>query len=245
MLPDGQREIQRPSSDEDSRPLSQYSNPPIFNLPTSVRWIAGATLLAHVARLLMPSDLGHKLVWDLAFVGARYEGPAGWSIEPLQLLTGPITYTLVHADAMHLFINVFMLLAFGTVVARRMSRLRFLLFYIVCGIASGFFWWWLNQGSDVILIGASGAISGMVGALGWISLHVPAMDRPGPFRQRSTALTFIFVWLGLNFMLALLPPALFGVGVAAIAWEAHLGGFIAGYILIRFLDGRGRQIWLV
>jgi membrane associated rhomboid family serine protease len=99
------------------------------------------------------------------------------------------------------------------------------------------FWTLLHPYSIDPLIGASGAISGMVGAVGGIALtNPPAPDMP--FRSRRAALTFVVVWLALNLIVGLFGAAAMGID-GAIAWETHLGGFIAGFVLIRAFPRNG------
>ena len=159
----------------------------------------------------------------------------------IYLVLAPVTYMFLRVDFIHFAINMAMLLAFGTVIARRMGNSTYLSFYLICGLASAATWVLFNPGSLSPVIGASGAISGMFGAVGRLSLSTP---RPGaqPFRyfSRRTALSFVLVWIVLNFVFGALGGAVFGVD-AQIAWEAHLGGFVAGYILIGLFDGKGRH----
>src|SRR3546814_12454372 len=97
-----------------------------------------------------------------------------------------------------------------------------------------------DLGSPAPLIGAAGAVSGMVGAIAFLSFRPPSLDRgPLPFRRRSTAVAFVVVWLVVNFVFGVVPLDAIGID-GDIAWEAHLGGFVAGFLLMPFFDGRGR-----
>src|SRR3546814_10452144 len=146
----------------------------------------------------------------------------------------------LHANFMHLALNMALFLAFGTAVARRMGPVAFLTLYATTGVWSAIFWCWLQPGSLAPLIGASGAVSGMVGAIAFLSFRPPSLDRgPLPFRRRSTAVAFVVVWLVVNFVFGVVPLDAIGID-GDIAWEAHLGGFVAGFLLMPFFDGRGR-----
>jgi membrane associated rhomboid family serine protease len=232
MLRTGRRQQHHP----DPLPLTNRLSPPIFNAPPVVGWIASLNLFVHIARLVLPTQIDNALLWNYAYVAARYDAPDAWLRMTLQLALSPISYAFLHADATHLMINVFLFLPFGTVVGRRMGGWRFLLLYLVCAVGAVLFWTLLNQGSAAPLIGASGAISGMIGAVGWLSLRPHTSDQPPPIKHRGTALSFVVIWLGLNVLFGLLPPGFFGVEGGAIAWEAHLGGFLTGFLLIRFFD---------
>jgi membrane associated rhomboid family serine protease len=145
----------------------------------------------------------------------------------------------LHADLPHLLINMAMLLAFGTPIARRMRTAPFFLLYALCGIAGALFWALLHPYSIDPLLGASGAISGMVGAVGGISLSEES-GHGMPFRNRRAALIFVAVWLVLNFLVGLFGASAMGIS-GAIAWEAHLGGFVAGFALIKLFPRNGYQ----
>src|SRR3546814_2347066 len=93
---------------------------------------------------------------------------------------------ILHANFMHLALNMALFLAYGTAVARRMGPVAFLTLYATTGVWSAIFWCWLQPGSPAPLIGASGAVSGMVGAIAFLSFRPPSLDRgPLPFRSEE------------------------------------------------------------
>ena len=124
--------------DNESRNVSATQYAPIFNAPDAVKWIAGATLLAHLGRVyLLPGDASISLMVELAFVPGRY------STEFISLyglswptFASPLTHMLVHGDFTHLLVNVLLFLAFGAAVGRRMAARPMLVFYILCGLPS-------------------------------------------------------------------------------------------------------------
>ena len=221
--------------------MSAAQNAPIFNAPDAVKWIAGVTLLAHIGRVYLLSDDGAlSLLVDMAFIPARYSEATlaahgvGWS-----LFSTPVTYLLVHGDLTHLLVNVLMFLAFGAAVGRRMGSWAMLQFYVSCGLAGALVFWFFNIGLIVPVIGASGAVAGMVGAVCRMSFRSSDPSNPMPFSSRSSALGFVVVWMVLNFFFGMLPPEALGMAGGGIAWETHLGGFIFGFIGISWFDGRG------
>ena len=217
------------------------ANPPILNAPRIVSLLLGANLVVFVIKSIAPYDFEYWLLQHFAFVAAPYTEPGTWSSSPIYLALAPITYMFLHVDFIHFAINMAMLLAFGAVIARRMGSSNFLTFYLICGVISAAAWVLFNPGSTSPVIGASGAISGMFGAVGCLSLSTPRPGvQPFPYFSRRTALSFVLVWIVLNFVFGALGGAVFGVD-AAIAWEAHLGGFVAGYLLIGLFDGKGLQ----
>jgi membrane associated rhomboid family serine protease len=216
-------------------------NPPILNAPRIVSLLLGANLAVCVVKSIAPYDFEYWLLQRFAFVAVSYTEPGTWMSDPIYLVLAPITYMFLHVDFIHFAINMAMLLAFGTVIARRMGTSHYLAFYLICGVISAASWALFNPGSTSPVIGASGAISGMFGAVGRLSLSTPRPDaQPFSYFNRRTGLTFVLVWIVLNFMFGALGGAVFGVD-ADIAWEAHLGGFVAGYLLIGLFDGKGQR----
>lgn len=222
-----------------TRNLASRPSQPILNAPLMVRWIVGVTILVHLLRLIMPADIEEMLFNSLAFVPDEYAGPyAGGNL--LAELLPPVGHLLLHADLTHLIMNMAFLLAFGSAVARRMGPVLFLIFYLICGVFAAFFWMWVSGAHQAVLIGASGAISGTVGAVCRVSLWPPRrLGRSIPLWNRRMTINFVLIWLVLNVAFGLF-PIFIGQGYGGIAWEAHLGGFIAGFALIGFFDGRGK-----
>jgi membrane associated rhomboid family serine protease len=223
-----------------------------LNVPTAV--VAALALLAVVhAAMSQLTDVDDEfLIWVLAFIPARYIGlanelPGG----PLAAWTSFVTHQFVHGDLTHLFINCAWLLVFGSPVARRIGSGRFLVFAIVCGIAGALAFMSVRWGEAVPMVGASGAISGLMGA--GFRLLLPAIDN-GEFHEmrespravrlatlgeclRSQRMLFaIGAFIVVNFVIAFAAPVL--TDAAGIAWEAHLGGFAAGLLLLGAFDLR-------
>jgi membrane associated rhomboid family serine protease len=188
-----------------------------------------------------------------AFIPARYDpvigqgAPGGVGAE----LWTFVTYALLHGNVLHLAINAVWFLAFGSAVARRFGATRFLLFFVVTAAAGAAVHFATHVREAVPLVGASAAISGYMaaairfafqggGPLGlWRApethtYHVPA----APLRVAlldSRVLAFLAVWFGLNILLGLGSLPLAGSG-QDIAWQAHIGGFLAGLLLFRWFD---------
>lgn len=217
------------------------NSPPILNAPRVISLLLGANLVVFVIKSIAPYDFEYWLLQRFAFIAAPYTEPGTWLSNPIYLVLAPITYMFLHVDFIHFAINMAMLLAFGAVIARRMEGSTYFTFYLLCGVISAATWLLFNPGSTSPVIGASGAISGMFGAVGRLSLSTPQPGaQPFPYFSRRTALSFVLVWIVLNFVFGALGGAVFGVD-AEIAWEAHLGGFVAGYLLIGFFDGKAQR----
>ena len=227
---------------------------PILNVPPVVVATLGTMGLVHAARLFLSPRADLEFLLTFAFIPARYEAgilpggglPGGWGAEIWTFMT----YALIHADVMHLGINAVWLLAFGTPLARRLGALRFLAFCAVTAIAGAAAHLATHAGELVPMIGASAAVSGAMAAAmrfafqsgGPIwqrgrdapSYHVPAISLGTALRD-PRILAFFAVWLGINLLFGLGSISLAGTD-QPIAWQAHVGGFLAGLLLFGFFD---------
>jgi len=228
---------------------------PLFNIPPVIVVVLAVLALVHAVRILLFSEQQDiEFLLTFAFIPARYDSsfvlggalPGGgaevWTF---------ITYAFIHADLTHLGVNVVWLLPFGSAVARRFGALRFLAFFMVTAAAGAALHLATHAGEPYPMIGASAAISGtMAGAMRFVfqrggplgllrgaderAYHVPAIPLLGVLRD-VRVLLFLVVWFGINI--------LFGVGSLPItgidqpvAWQAHIGGFLAGLLLFSWFD---------
>jgi membrane associated rhomboid family serine protease len=204
----------------------------------------------HALRFFLSEEQDAALIFSLAFIPARV-GPMSNELPggPLAAVTSFVTHIFLHGDITHLSVNSAWLLVFGTAIAKRVGGLRFLLFSAVCGVGGAFGFLCLNPSLGVPVIGASGAISGLMGGVmrflfsaldyggGWILREqpwlVPRMSLSQMARDRRAAVA-ICAWILLNFLVSLGLGGLAAPGV--IAWEAHLGGFLAGLLTFGLFD---------
>jgi membrane associated rhomboid family serine protease len=235
-------------------PRVSRSSQPILNVPTIVAAIVALLVLVHAVRALVNEWTDVEILLWLAFIPARYAGlqtrmplPGG---EAADLWTF-VTYAFLHGDYVHLLINLVWFLAFGTAVARRFGSLRFLAFFAVTSAAGATAHLVTHWGELAPLVGASAAISGMMGAamrfafetggpLGLLrdgseqSYRVPAAPLLRALRHPQV-FVFLAVWIVINIVFGLgVPPELVGNGT--IAWEAHFGGLLAGLLLFPLFD---------
>lgn len=228
---------------------------PVLNLPNVVMACAAAFVAVHLARvyLLSPHQDAAVLVW-FSFIPGRFlsDGgllsPDGWPAK----LWSFVTYALLHGDGVHLMVNTLWMAAFGSALASRFGARRFLAFSAMAAIAGAalhlvFFW-----GEMIPVVGASAAISGHMAGVarfgfvasgpldvaarrrGTASWGVPAHTIAETFTDRR-ALLFLGVWFAVNFLFGIGGGSLLGEGVS-IAWQAHIGGFLAGLFLFSWFD---------
>ncbi len=226
-------------------------NEPMFNIPATVLALIGLFLAVHAARELLPEDPAGWMTIALAFVPARYAGiaaelPGG----PVAMFTSPLTHAFVHGDLGHLGINSAWLLAFGSIIVRRCGAARFLAFAAFCTLCGALAFYAVNPRLLAPMVGASGAISGLMGATmrfmfrglderGLASLRNAPRDIPllplGAALTDRRIVTTTAVWLLVN-LLALLGLGGLGAGSSSIAWEAHIGGYAAGLLGFGLFD---------
>ncbi|WP_292052297.1 MULTISPECIES: rhomboid family intramembrane serine protease [unclassified Brevundimonas] len=206
--------------------MDPYDNPPpnapakgepMFNVPFMPLMVAAGLIALYFAQRQLP------------------DGGMSWGMRPVDLQQGYygglFTHMVVHGGWLHVLMNAFAVVAFGSPVARDFDKplgpTGWLAFFIVCGLIAGAGYAALHAGDTTPVVGASGAAFGLIGA----SLRL--MAGPGflipifhPAVLRASA-----AWMGVNLLTGLLGSTLSGQG-ASIAWEAHAVGFVAGIILI-------------
>jgi membrane associated rhomboid family serine protease len=212
---------------------------PFFRAPPVVIWLIGGLALAHAGRMLAPPAIVQDILSDYAFIPARYSRAflASHMLDPGTIWERAVpfvSYMGLHNDWTHLIINSLWLLAFGPIVARRFGTVLFLVFFIVCGVAGAATYLAFNWASPVPVVGASGAISGLMAAAlrmlpGQRPWEVPGEAPLLPLLSRQL-LVFSAVWAAINLLAGVTGMGM-GTQAVAIAWQAHLGGFLAGLLL--------------
>ena len=147
--------------------------------------------------------------------------------------TGLFTALFVHAGWTHVLLNALAALAFGAPVARRFGvrgagPAAFLIFFVLCGLAGSLGFALLPTGRDAVLVGASGAIAGLMGAA---SRMVPPHDGALARFTSPSVLVMAGAWLAVNLVFAVVGLGA-ATGGAPLAWQAHLAGYAAGLFLI-------------
>lgn len=143
----------------------------------------------------------------------------------------------IHGDWIHIIGNMIFLYIFGSNVEIKMGHLKYLIFYILCGLAAALFHALTNLGSVVPMLGASGAISGVLGA--YITYFpISRFRNPVPILffkniRYVPAAAIIFLWLVMQFLNGI-ETIDRSVNTGGVAFWAHIGGFAAGLILARF-----------
>ncbi len=148
-----------------------------------------------------------------------------------------LTSTFLHGGWLHIILNMWTLYIFGSTLEGRIGSLQFLLFYLCCAVASTYVHGYFNTASEVPVIGASGAIAGVIGAYAVrfprarITLLFPIVIIP--FIFTIPALAYAAIWFAIQLLQGTWEAMLPSMG-GGIAWWAHIGGFVAGLALLPF-----------
>jgi len=184
----------------------------------------------------IPAKAGQALIYTFGLIPAHTEmlfSPHGTSLSNAFLPM--VTSMFLHGGWMHLLGNMLFLWVFGGAVEDTLGHFQYLIFYFICGIGSAVAHTIFNWGSNVPTVGASGAISGVMGA--FIVLY--------PTARVATLITALFLFftvripaflmLGYWFFLQIFSGlASLGVGgqQGGVAWWAHVGGFLLGAVIV-------------
>lgn len=153
------------------------------------------------------------------------------------------TSMFLHGSWMHLIGNMLFLWIFGNNVEDVMGHGRFILFYLLCGSAAVFAQALPDTASEVPMIGASGAISGVLGAYLLLYPHARVLVAI-PFGIIIHTMRLPAAWvLGFWFLLQIISNAFSDSGQGGVAWGAHIGGFVAGMALIPLFRRRGVRLF--
>ena len=223
---------------------------PVFNVPASVLWLIGLFVAIHFARTLLPPETSNWWTAAFAFIPARFtqladQLPGGqWA-----LATSWLSHAFIHGDLFHLIINSAWMLAFGSALARRLGAMRFFLLASLCAIAGAAAFLAGNWGEVRLMVGASGAIAGLMGAMMLILFNAISGPRPYELRENIRAIPRLSLAEALvdrRVLLASLAWVIFNLALGfggstvsaagGIAWEAHLGGYFAGLLLFGLID---------
>jgi membrane associated rhomboid family serine protease len=218
---------------------------PRAQTPTVVWTIIALNVAAFAYQLTLSAAELQAFLYEHALVPRRYFSPSWgvrvglspWDVTPF------LTNTFLHGGLLHITLNLWTLYIFGPALEDRLGPARFSVLYLTAGVAASLAHAVFNASSTIPVLGASGAIAGVIAAyavrfpFAWVRVVVPIFIFP--FFFEIPAMLFAAIWFATQLLLGtsdLLVPALGG-----IAWWAHIGGFLAGWFLLRPLD-RSRDL---
>lgn len=224
---------------------------PAINLPAPVVFLVGTLLAIYAGQAyILDQAAQNELVIWFAFIPLRIFSPEAVPGGLLPLVWTPVTHAFLHASWEHVLINSAWLIIFGTPVARRYGATRLLIAFAVTSAVGAIAFALYHPQSVVIMVGASGGIAGLTGLAARfifqpiIAIPHPETGAPVPVGRRLATIreafantrsrSLIIVWLVLNAATPIL--SMFGGFETEIAWQAHIGGFVAGFFIAPLLE---------
>ena len=212
-------------------------NNPRRRAPIVTYALIAANVLAFLWQLSLGANL-ERALYQVAFIPARFWVPGHWVFDALTVVIS----MFLHGSLMHIGSNMLYLFIFGDNIEDRLGHARYLLFYLLCGFLATYAHAIFSSGSKIPAIGASGAIAGVLGAYLLLFPHARVMTLLPIFFFITVRELPAVIILGLWFVLQLFS----GVGslgvtdaqdMGGVAYFAHIGGFVAGMLLIGVLGG--------
>jgi membrane associated rhomboid family serine protease len=234
-------------------PPAESPREPILTLPAALTAYIVLLAVIHL-RVLLPPETENWTIDVFGFIPLRYDStplnvviPGGAGAK----LWTFVTYSLLHANLTHIGFNVLWLLPFGSALARRFGALRFFLFMAVTAAAGALAHLVTHEHAVAPMIGASASVSGAMAAAirfafvqgSFLSFsrgdadaaaRVPALSLMHALRN-GRVLGFLAVWFGVNIIFGIGSIAI-GADGGSVAWQAHIGGFLAGLMLFSLFD---------
>ncbi|MGK0689359.1 MAG: rhomboid family intramembrane serine protease [Aquificaceae bacterium] len=174
-----------------------------------------------------------------------------YGLVPAYLFERPqslLTHTFLHGSWLHIIGNMWFLWVFGDNVEDRLGRVKYLIFYILSGLGAAIIQTLVSLlfgGEEIPMVGASGAISGVLGAYLWMFPHARILALVPVFFfltfMELPAVFFIGMWILIQIINGLITLPLAGMG--GVAWFAHIGGFFVGYFLAKRFYRRNLYFW--
>jgi membrane associated rhomboid family serine protease len=217
---------------------------PSRSFPVVTIALIATNVVVFVHQVTLGPDRGQAFVAAFGAVPAQITHASAHAVgtiaEPLTLVTS----MFLHGGLMHLLGNMVFLWIFGNNVEDATGHVRFLVFYLICGLVGALAHVAANPGSTVPMVGASGAISGVLGAyfLLYPFARIVTLVFFGFFAQTVNIPAFFFLgfWF---FMQALSGAASVGGRGGGVAFLAHVGGFVSGLSLVAVFKRRQVRLW--
>jgi membrane associated rhomboid family serine protease len=194
---------------------------------TATAWIAAITAIFWLGATILGQ--GTAAAYVLGFIPARFSG-AVITFPAAPAFVTPLTATLVHAGILHLGLNLLILVWCGMQVERVLGAKGLLFIYVVAAYTAAIAQWLIEPHSTVPMVGASGAISGIIGAFALSFGQQKQIVRSRSLNRMLNALWLLAAWVVLQIMTGMLAGLQAGILVAT---PAHVGGFFAGLAMQR------------
>ena len=209
---------------------------PTRNFPLITIVFIAANIIIFILQVLLPADPGRIA---FAYGAVPHFLLTFETVQPLHPLLTVITSMFMHGSLLHLGTNMLFLWIFGNNIEDELGYTKFIIFYLLCGFAAAYAHAITNPISTIPMIGASGAVSGILGAylLLFPRARVHTLIFLGFFFQVVSlpAVVVIGLWILIQFVNGLISQGASHRG--GVAWFAHIGGFIVGILIIKLFTG--------
>ncbi len=205
-----------------------------------VSWgIMAICIAVFLSMKMMPYETQRQLTYLYGMMPIRYSNPQ-WAISFGLAPDGYLSFLtslFIHAGWLHIIANMWFLWIFANNIEDKMGHIKFLIFYLLCGLLATYLQWYFDPELAIPVVGASGAIAGVLGAYFFISpfarvvIWLPLLFLPIFFE--IPAIAFLGFWAIIQFQNAASSILFEGVTVD-VAWWSHVGGFIAGALIHPF-----------
>ena len=203
-----------------------------INPPRTAPWVTWSLIGLNLATWLViwagGTEVVHAAQQAFGVIPVRLLRADSWWV-----LATPFTSSLIHASWLHVGANMWFLHVFGDNVEDHLGKGRFALFYVLCGLAAVGAHVLLDLDGQVPLVGASGAVAGVLGAYMMRFPRAPVQTWVVFAVVEVPALTFLFVWFAVQLAMMLYFAVTMTQG--GVAFAAHIGGFAVGVVLERLM----------
>ncbi len=209
--------------------------------PPYVNWsIIAICVVVFLWQFSLGEDRGNEKILQLGMIPARLFGHAQLppELEGVPAWATIFTSMFMHGGFLHLGGNMLYLWIFGDNIEDSMGHVRYAVFYLLCGTAAALAQGFVDPSSEIPMVGASGAISGVLGA--YILLHPGATVRVFIFLAFFVTVAHVPAWivLGVWALMQLVSASNVSAADPGVAFFAHIGGFVAGLVLIPLFKRR-------
>ena len=215
-----------------------YDDNPHNQRPYVTWTLMALCIIVYAIQITRPGQGGDVMVYALGFVPAQMftDSALPGAVEKVPSWLSILTYMFLHGGIMHLAGNLLYLWIFGDNVEVAMGRFRFLMFYLLTGVLAALGHAMLETQGEIPMIGASGAISGLLGAYVMLFPRANVRTLMFPYGFISVpAMVVLAIWFALQVFNGLGASS----GEASVAFWAHVAGFIAGALLVVLFKRRG------
>lgn len=210
--------------------------PPMLNIPLATKALAGIFLLIHVViwgltETMYPTAFDMAVTWG-GFIPAAWSGMLTGNLPfSFATLLSVISFSFLHGGWMHLGVNILMLVALGSGLEKTLGIQKYLMIYAVTTLAAAITHYILFPMSPMPIVGASGGVSGIFGAMLYVMNVSGALSRDG---ARNNFWPIVIIYVGISAVVGWMGAP----DGSPVAWVAHIGGFIAGIGITQILQRR-------